>query len=100
MLAFAEDRAPARHFLGVERSLTGRAWRARLDQRGEAIAIAMAQRGLASETLSRVLVGRGVGLENAAAYLSPSLRQDLPDPSTLTGMDTAASRLADAVQAQ
>ncbi len=30
-------------------------------------------------------------------YLAPSLRQDLPDPSTLTDMDAAASRLADAV---
>lgn len=100
MLAFAEDRRLEREFLGVSRSLTGRAWRARLDLRGEAVATAMAQRGLASETLSRVLVGRGVGLENAAAYLSPSLRQDLPDPSSLTDMDAAALRLADAVQAQ
>src|SRR5436190_6126917 len=100
MLALAVDRSLDRHFLGVERSLTGRAWRARLDLRGEAVATAMAQRGIASETLSRVLVGRGVGLESAAAYLSPSLRQDLPDPSSLTGMDAASSRLADAVQAQ
>ena len=34
----------------------------------------MAQRGIASESLARVLAGRGVGLENAAAYLSPSLQ--------------------------
>ena len=60
----------------------------------------MAQRGIASETLARVMVGRGVGLENAAAYLSPSLRQDLPDPSSLTDMDAAAARLADAVEAE
>jgi single-stranded-DNA-specific exonuclease len=100
MLALAENRTLDRHFLGVERSLTGRAWRARLDLRGEAVATAMTQRDIASEVLARVMVGRGVGLENAAAYLSPSLRQDLPDPSLLTDMDVAASRFADAVQAK
>src|SRR5689334_852136 len=97
MLALAEDRTRDRHFLGVEQSLTGRPWRARLDLRGEAIATAMTQRGIAAETLARVLAGRGVGLENAVQYLSPSLRQDLPDPSLMTGMDIAVARLADAV---
>jgi single-stranded-DNA-specific exonuclease len=97
MLGFAEDRTLDRCFLGVARSVTGRAWRARLDARGEAIATAIAQRGVASETLARVLAGRGVSIEGAPEYLSPSLRQDLPNPSALTDMDAAASRLADAV---
>jgi single-stranded-DNA-specific exonuclease len=97
MLGFAEDRTLDRNFLGVSRSLTGRGWRARLDQRGEAIATAIAQRGIASESLARVLAARGVGVEGAAAYLSPTLKQDLPDPSTLVDMDKAAARLADAV---
>jgi single-stranded-DNA-specific exonuclease len=97
MLGFAEDRTLDRYFLGVAKSVTGRAWRARLDARGEAIATAIAQRGIASETLARVLAGRGVSIDGAAEYLSPSLRQDLPDPSSLTDMDAAASRLADAV---
>ena len=99
MLALAEDRTPNRHFLGVERSLTGRAWTARLGARGEAVATGMAQRGIASEALARVLAGRGVTLDSVAAYLAPSLRQDLPDPSTLTDMDKAVARLADAVAA-
>jgi single-stranded-DNA-specific exonuclease len=89
-----------RAFLGVARSLTGRAWCARLDARGEAVATAIAQRGIASEWLARVLAGRGVGVEDAAAYLSPSLRQDLVDPSSLLDMDKAAARLADAVARQ
>lgn len=58
----------------------------------------MAQRGIASESLARVLAGRGVGLDAAASYLLPSLRRDLPDPSTLTDMERAASRLAQAVE--
>ena len=101
MQGFAAALAPVdRHFLGVARSVTGRAWRARLDGRGEAIATAMAQRGLASESLARVLAGRGVGLDEAPSYLSPSLKQDLVDPSSLTDMDKAAARLADAVARQ
>lgn len=100
MWGFAEDRSEDRYFLGVERSLTGRAWRARLDGRGEAVATAMAQRGIAAETLARVLVGRGVDLDGARAYLAPSLKDDMPDPSTLTDMDAAAARLADAVAAR
>ncbi len=100
MWGFAEDRPRERHFLGVARSVTGRSWLARLDLRGEAVATAMAQRGLASESLARVLAGRGVGLEEVKSYLSPSLRQDLVDPSSLMDMDTAAARLADAVTAQ
>jgi single-stranded-DNA-specific exonuclease len=82
----------------VEKSVTGRAWRARLDSRVESTATAMAQRGVASEILARVLAGRGIGIEAAPAYLTPSLKQDLPDPSTLSDMDLAAARLADAVQ--
>jgi single-stranded-DNA-specific exonuclease len=100
MQRFAEALSIDRNFLGVGRSLTGRGWRARLDARGEAIATAMAQRGLASESVARVLAGRGVGLDAVAAYLSPSLKRDLPDPSTLTDMDVAAARLADAVAAK
>jgi single-stranded-DNA-specific exonuclease len=97
MWGFAEQHVPVRNFLGVARSATERAWASRLDLRGEAVATAMAQRGIASECLARVLAGRGVGLEGAAAYLTPSLKSDLPDPSSLVDMDIAAVRLADAV---
>jgi single-stranded-DNA-specific exonuclease len=99
MWGFAEARRP-RHFLEVTKSATGRVWLPRLDARGEAIATAMAQRGLASEILARVLAGRDVEIDAAKAFLSPSLRQDLPDPSLLADMDQAAARLADAVAAQ
>lgn len=101
MQGFAAALAPVdRYFLGVGHSVTGRAWRARLDPRGEASATAIAQRGIASESLARVLAGRGVGLDEAEAYLSPSLRQDLVDPSLLMDMDRVAARLADAVASE
>ena len=98
MWGFAPEIALERHFLGVARSATGRAWCSRLDSAGEAAATTIAQRGAAGEMLARILTGRGVTPDTAEAFLSPSLRQDLPDPSRLTSMDAAAARLADAVE--
>jgi single-stranded-DNA-specific exonuclease len=86
-------------FLGVTRSATGRAWRSRLDGEGEMRAVAIHQRHGVSVALARVLAGRGVGTDAAPGYLSPSLRQDMPDPSALMDMDAAAARLADAAEA-
>ncbi len=86
-----------RHFLGVERSATGRAWRDRLDDRGNARALAMVQRHGLSELLARVVAGRGVEVDDVAGYLDPSLRTLLPDPYVVTDMEAAAVRIADAV---
>ncbi|MEK7264980.1 MAG: single-stranded-DNA-specific exonuclease RecJ [Pseudomonadota bacterium] len=47
--------------------------------------------------LARLLAARGVKAGDAARYLSPSLRDSLPDPSTLADMSRAASRLATAI---
>ncbi len=87
-------------FLGVARSALGRSWRDRLDARGQARALAIAQRHGLPELLARVLAGRGVEADTALAYLDPSLRRLLPDPHTLTDMEAAAARLADAIQRQ
>ena len=54
-------------FLNVERSLTGRPWRARLDAAGEARALAIAQASGQSELMARVLAGRGVALDRSRA---------------------------------
>src|SRR5262245_53501430 len=87
--------APAPAFLGVERSLAGRRWTLRLPDDRSALALAQAA-GL-PEPLARVLAGRGVGVDEAAGFLAPTLRALLPDPSHLRGMDEAAARLADAI---
>jgi single-stranded-DNA-specific exonuclease len=86
-----------RLFLGVENSATGRTWKDRLDARGMARAITMTQRLGIPELLARVLAGRGVEADEAQAYLDPTIKNLMPDPSVLTGMEAAASRLADAV---
>lgn len=98
MWGTAASALDARHFLDVSKSVTGRIWTPRLDAAGERNATVMAQQGLASDILSRVLAGRAVSPAEAAAHLSPSLRQDLPDPSTFADMDAAAARLAKAVR--
>lgn len=88
---------PPAAYLGVERSLLGRAWRARLDRTGEAMAEALTQTRGVDPALARVLAGRGVDVAAADRYLDPSLRDLMPDPSALTDMDAAVSRLVDAM---
>jgi single-stranded-DNA-specific exonuclease len=84
-------------FLGVERSLTGQRWQGRLDAREENVALAMTQRAGVPELLARVLAGRGVEADDVESYLDPSIKRLLPDPFTLTAMEQAALRIADAV---
>jgi single-stranded-DNA-specific exonuclease len=86
-----------RHFLGVDQSLTGRAWRDRLDERGSARALTIAQRHGLDELLARVLAGRNVDPDQVDSFLDPTIRQLMPDPNTLTDMDAACVRIADAI---
>jgi len=86
-----------RCFLDVRKSATGLAWTSRLDERGERAALAMAQGEGLSEVVARVLAGRGVAPGEAGRFLLPTIRGLLPDPASLTGMEAAAGRLADAV---
>ena len=65
-------------FLDVERSLTGRPWRARLDAAGEARALAITQIAGQDELMSRILAGRGVGIEGVERHLDPTLRDLMP----------------------
>ncbi len=69
-----------RLFLGVERSATGHAWRDRLDERGSARALAIAQRH-----------------DAVAAFLDPTIKQSMPDPNVFTAMPEAAVRIAEAI---
>ena len=83
-------------FLGVERSLTGRRWRSRLAD--ERLGLALAQRLDVPEVVGRVLAGRGVGPDDGEAFLDPTLKRWLPDPSELRDMDVACARLEAAVR--
>ncbi|MDO8840224.1 MAG: single-stranded-DNA-specific exonuclease RecJ [Parvibaculum sp.] len=84
-----------RNFLGVDRSVTGRAWVSRLGD--DRLALAIAQREGLPEIVARVLAGRGVLPEDCAAYLAPSLKSLMPDPRVLIDMEKAALRVARAI---
>jgi single-stranded-DNA-specific exonuclease len=83
--------------LGVERSAGGRRWRSR---EGDArLGLALAQRHGLPEVIGRIMAARGIGLDDAAAWLDPTLKALLPDPSRFKDMDRAAGRIARAVKA-
>ena len=83
-------------YLGVTRSATGRAWTG-LDPAQERLAEAIAQAGHPLP-LARHLARRGIAVGDVASFLSPRLRDLLPDPSTLIDMGRAAGRLIAAVE--
>lgn len=89
--------ADRRFFLDVRKSATGLAWEHRLDARQESIALAVSQAHGIPEIVARVLAGRGVGLDEAQAFLDPTIRALLPDPASLTDMGRAAARIASAI---
>jgi len=80
----------------VERSLSGRCWRQRVVDDSDALVLS--QRLDLPEIVSRILMARGIGIEAALTFLEPRLRDALPDPSHLIGMNEAASRLAVAIE--
>ena len=82
-------------FLGVTQSATGRVWRDRLDPRGAARALAIAQRYQVPEMLARIIAGRGIDIDAVDDFLDPTIRKLLPDPLTVTEMEAAAVVAAD-----
>ena len=85
---------PRPYFLGVSKSVLGRAWVDRLDPAAARMAAAISQRTELSDILS---AARGVDVEHAEAYLQPTVRDLMPDPSTLADMDPLAERLVQAI---
>jgi single-stranded-DNA-specific exonuclease len=90
-------RETSRHFLGVERSATGRVWRDRLDDRGNARSLAIVQRHGVPDLLARILAGRNVEVDSVDAYLDPTIKRLMPDPAVIVDMEAAARRIADAI---
>jgi single-stranded-DNA-specific exonuclease len=87
-----------RAFLGVERSISGQRWVSRLDQAGLNRALAMSQHHGMPELIARVLAGRGVAVDDALAFLDPTIRGLMPDPYALTDCEKAANRIALAIE--
>jgi single-stranded-DNA-specific exonuclease len=87
----------AQTFLGVENSSSGKHWVARLQN--TRLAEAISQQHDLPEILGRVLAARDVKLEEAEAFLNPTLRNLMPQPGALLDMEKGAARLAAAIQA-
>ncbi|MBL1436182.1 MAG: single-stranded-DNA-specific exonuclease RecJ [Rhodobacteraceae bacterium] len=84
-------------YLNVECSLTGRRWigpSPEVERQAEAIAQATSL----PDVLTRELARRGVQPHEAEAFLAPSLRELMPDPSSLKDMNIAAERIFSALQ--
>ena len=93
-----KDAAPAdAAFLGVVQSARGYRWVETIDPSRVKDAIAISQQHGLPELLGRVLAARGVGLDDVPVFLDPTIKVLMPDPSSLTDMDKAARRLADAI---
>lgn len=86
----------AEAFLGVERSLSDRRWKARASD--DRAGLTLSQRLGLPEIVGRLLAARGIDVESADRHLNPTLRDHLPDPSLFRDMDRAAERLARAVR--
>ena len=53
---------------------------------------------LLASNVQRVLAARGVTQDNVGRFLDPTIRELLPNPQSLTDMEKAAARIADAVE--
>ncbi|MBT3909495.1 MAG: single-stranded-DNA-specific exonuclease RecJ, partial [Rhodospirillaceae bacterium] len=82
-------------YLNVDQSAEGQRWLLR--DTDERTALALSQRLDIPDAVGRVMASRGIGLDDGASFLAPTLRELLPDPSHLNDMDVAAERLAAAI---
>lgn len=87
---------PAAGDILVDRSVTGRRWLLR--QADARAGLALSQRLGLPEIVGRVMAARGIDLDAAEQFLEPTLRDALPDPASLIGMEEAAQRLAAAIR--
>ena len=85
-------------FLDVERSVCGRAWRDRLDDRARRARAVDRRSGTGCPSCWRACSpARGVEVEDVEAFLDPTVKRLMPDPDRLMDMAAAAARIADAV---
>jgi len=87
-----------RAFLGVEHSARGFTWRERLRPADANIATMISQQHGLPDLLGRILAARDIAVDDVPVTLEPTIKALMPDPSTLTDMDKAAARLADAIE--
>ncbi|WP_240796895.1 single-stranded-DNA-specific exonuclease RecJ [Terasakiella sp. SH-1] len=80
----------------IEKSVSAKQWLVR--EFDERTAMALSQRLNVSELTARVMAARGVTLDEAPTFLSPTLRDLLPDPNHFKGMAEGVGCVAKAIQ--
>ena len=86
------------NFLGVHQSAKGFSWLQRAADTRAVMALERAA-GL-DEVTARLLAARGIGPEDLETFLTPRLRDLLPDPLILQGFEALAQTLLDAIHAR
>jgi len=82
--------------LGVRRSGMGQMWVRR--PVASRVAEAISARLGVSPVVGELIAGRGIGIDDAETFYTPSLKGSMPDPLSLQGMEAATTRLARALQ--
>src|SRR5437773_1065390 len=81
--------------LSIEKSVVGKRWA--FSPGDDRLAQGISQAFGLPEILGRLLVTRGIKFDDVEGFLNPTIKTQLPDPSTLQDMDRAAARIADAI---
>ncbi len=79
-------------------SLCGRQWL--LNAVDNRLVESLSRQAGINDVLARVLAARGVTLDTVQDFLHPTLKNLMPDPSTLAGMDEAIERIVLAIEAK
>jgi len=82
-------------FLNVDRSITGRCWRARAAD--PSLVELYRRRFYLPEIAAKIMAGRGITPEGAQTFMEPTLKALFPDPSSFIDMDEAARVIEDAI---
>ncbi len=91
-----------RHIDGMQfdpaKTASGLPWKLRHDD--ARLATAIAQQHGVSELVAGIVAGRNIALDDVPKFLTPTLRDYLPDPFHLLDMDKAVARLMLAIERQ
>jgi len=93
----SED-SPSELCLGIDRSLLGRSWQMQIGP--EAVVDQLRTDLNVPSPVANILAARGFSVDSAEPFLRPTLKDLMPDPSALAGMDQAVERVLTAIESQ
>lgn len=94
-MSYTDKMIRNQNVLNVEKSLNNKRWI--FKHADDAIVTQICQSKDLPEFIARMLVQRGVKPEDVNGYLSPTLRDNFPDPYSMKGMEDFANDIAQAI---